>query len=517
MELVLIGVLLIVGRQYAQSVEQTISECRIRLSLPQNSAEAKTGNAIEQTCTELEELLKERTREVRAVVDNAADIICVLDTTGHFVSVNQSAKRVWGYRAEDLIGKSLAEYLVGEDRERSIEAILGAEKSIASVSLENRFKRRDGTTMDLLWSTHWSATDAVLFCVVHDITERKKAETLLRESEARTKVILENLPVATMIVDDSYRVEYSNELCRKVFRVLPGAHFSSHVESGTCAELISSAMKDSVETVLITEHGSNRQHSEVSSAVLTYHTGIKKYLLTAVDLTARNELDRLKRQFIAMVTHDLRTPLTTLEGIFDMIHEGLAGELNERGVRLAKQGTIEAGRMVDLVNDLLDLDKIESGQFSIERKSVSILELATNAAAAVHLIATEHRVKVVVENCEFNCEADADRLSQVLINLLSNAIKFSPEGETVTITATEAAEIVKVVVRDNGRGIPADQMERVFNKFAQVSTADGRRGHGTGLGLAICKAIVEGHGGTIGVTCPASGGSEFWFTIPKTK
>ena len=515
LELIVTVSLLVLAAQYTRSVEKTISECRSRLALPQTDTNAHTGaESIEQTCSQLEELLRERTREVRAVVDNAADIICVLDTSGKFLSVNQSAKRVWGYSAEDLIGKPLAEYLVGDDRERSIEAILGAEKSIASVSLENRFRRKDGTIVDLLWSTHWSATDEVLFCVVHDITERKEAEMLLRQSEARIKVILENLPVATMIVDDTYRLEYSNELCRKVFSMTAGAHLSTHIESGTCAELVSTAMRESVETTLITDSGSKRQQAEVSSAILNYHTGVKKYLLTAVDLTARNELDRLKRQFIAMVTHDLRTPLTTLEGIFSMFDDGVAGELNDRGTKLAKQGSIQAGRMVDLVNDLLDLDKIESGQFTIERQPISILELSKSAVDAVNLIATEQQVGVVIDDCDFRCTADAGRLTQVLINLLSNAIKFSPKGESVTISASEENGAVRIVVRDNGRGIPADQVERVFNKFAQVTTADGRRGHGTGLGLAICKAIVECHGGTIGVTCPASGGSEFWFTIP---
>jgi two-component system phosphate regulon sensor histidine kinase PhoR len=218
-----------------------------------------------------------------------------------------------------------------------------------------------------------------------------------------------------------------------------------------------------------------------------------------------------------MVTHELRTPLTVISGISEMFEAGIYGELTLEQSEHLRQIALQAHRLRQLVNDLLDLSKMEAGMMRLRRELLAphsltcavVEQLATVAAQAGVLL----RNQVGSDLPEVNC--DGRRIEQILTNLISNAIKFTPPGGQVTIFAEAEPDIVRFVVADTGRGIPPEALPRVFDKFFQVQSSTESGAKGTGLGLAIVKHIVELHGGEVGAKSEAGQGSRFFFTLPQ--
>lgn len=229
----------------------------------------------------------------------------------------------------------------------------------------------------------------------------------------------------------------------------------------------------------------------------------------------RLEVERMKQEFLAMVSHDLSTPLSSVQGILGLVSAKAYGELSDRGHQLVKMAEVQVDRLNRLVSDLLLIEKIESGTFDLNREQIDFAAVASTAVSAVETQAAAKKISIdtVIGSSRF--EADEFRLVQVLVNLLANAIKFSPEGGTITVTSEDLDDFVEVRVVDEGRGVPPESREDIFNKFRQVEPDDARQKGGTGLGLAICKQIIETHGGAIGVSCENGRGSTFWFRIPR--
>jgi PAS domain S-box-containing protein len=236
------------------------------------------------------------------------------------------------------------------------------------------------------------------------------------------------------------------------------------------------------------------------------------------DITERKEVERLKQEFLAMVSHDLRTPLSTMSSFHEMLGEGLFGELSERGQHLLKVVERNENRMVTLINDLLDLEKSESGRLSIECSSAPLGDLIDQAVKSVAGLAGRQDVHLSFTTSHLLVFVDSNRLLQVLINLLSNAIKFSPQGGAIKIKAEEQEGMAFVHISDQGRGVPEHLREAIFERFQQVEIADSVDKGGSGLGLAICKAIVELHGGTIKAANNLDGaGATFTFSVPMAQ
>lgn len=228
------------------------------------------------------------------------------------------------------------------------------------------------------------------------------------------------------------------------------------------------------------------------------------------------ELDRMKDAFLSIVTHELRTPLTVISGITEMFEAGIYGELTVEQNEHLRQIALQAHRLRQLVNDLLDLSKMEAGMMRLRREMLDPHTLIAAVIEQLSPIASQAGVLLINQAGfnlpEINC--DGQRIEQVLSNLISNAIKFSPSGGQVTITAREESDNVRFVVADTGRGIPAEALPRVFDKFFQVQSSTESGAKGTGLGLAIVKHLVELHGGEAGVESDAGQGSRFFFTLP---
>lgn len=238
-------------------------------------------------------------------------------------------------------------------------------------------------------------------------------------------------------------------------------------------------------------------------------------LVIARDTTPLREMDRMKANFISMVTHELRSPLNAINGYLDLALEGVAGELNERLHEFVRRARSSSEHLTSLVDDLLFISRADAGQFRLNRGQAHLGAIVQGAIEEVELLAADAHVKLVVQLApELPAfSGDEGRLKQVVRNLLTNAIKFTPEGGQVTISGGVRGNQIEVAVRDTGRGIPPEHLPRIFERFYQVARGQGARG-GQGLGLAIVKTIVERHQGSISVeSCPGEG-STFTANIP---
>ncbi len=226
------------------------------------------------------------------------------------------------------------------------------------------------------------------------------------------------------------------------------------------------------------------------------------------------EAARLKQQFVAMISHDLRTPLTSIKGFLQLLSDGVYGDLSEQGVKRSELAERNVGRLISLINDLLDIEKMEAGKLDMHFETIELGPVLEKSIESVRTFAEQHGVTLEFPSVSKEIYADGDRLIRVLVNLISNAVKFSPQASAVTLEVRESPEYTEIRVVDRGRGIPKHMHEAVFERFRQVEAADAKQKGGTGLGLAICKAIVEQHGGLIGVDSEEGKGSTFWFRIP---
>lgn len=233
-----------------------------------------------------------------------------------------------------------------------------------------------------------------------------------------------------------------------------------------------------------------------------------------VDLDESRRVERLKDEFVSVVSHELRTPLTSIRGALGLVAGGAMGPLPDKAKRMVDIATQNADHLVRLVNDILDVERMESGKVQMEMRSCSLSELFARSVEEMQPIADEAGARLRVEPAEAHVIADPDRIVQTITNLLSNAIKFSSPGGEVVVSAASQSGEVRVQISDTGRGIPAEHLSKIFDRFQQVDPSDSRDNGGTGLGLAICKSIVDRHGGRIWAETEDGVGSTFYFTLP---
>ena len=232
------------------------------------------------------------------------------------------------------------------------------------------------------------------------------------------------------------------------------------------------------------------------------------------DISERRELDKRQAEFTSVVSHELRTPLTSIRGSLGLLAGGALGQLPEKGQRMVEIAVQNTDRLVRLINDILDMERIEAGKISVERRPTGAGELISRAVDEMSGMAAREGVELSASPLDAHVLADPDRILQTLTNLISNAIKFSPPGAPVSVSAERHGAQVIFRVADEGRGIPADKLESIFEPFQQVDASDSREKGGTGLGLAICRSIVDQHGGRIWAESAGGEGSRLYFTLP---
>ncbi|HVH88614.1 MAG TPA: ATP-binding protein [Terriglobales bacterium] len=253
----------------------------------------------------------------------------------------------------------------------------------------------------------------------------------------------------------------------------------------------------------------------LTSVLLAMIAVLASVFLAFRDLSRRRDVSRMKSEFVSVVSHELRTPLTSIHGSLGLLASGLLG--TEKGKRMLEIAANNTDRLIRLINDILDIEKLDAGAIELHRTICNAGDLMSRAADVMRAMADEHRTTLITGHSSALVDADSDRILQCLTNLLSNAIKFSDHGGAISMSAAPVGGFVRFAVRDQGRGIPASMQTSIFERFHQVDASDSRRKGGTGLGLAITRSIVQQHGGRIWVESQLGKGSTFFFTLPLAK
>jgi DNA-binding response OmpR family regulator/HPt (histidine-containing phosphotransfer) domain-containing protein len=263
-------------------------------------------------------------------------------------------------------------------------------------------------------------------------------------------------------------------------------------------------------------HNATEPRLKTSEAHATSRSGITDNAVYGdyPHYTDRKQVERLKNEFVSLVSHELRTPLTSIHGALRILASGLLSADSGQGKRLLQIAVDSTDRLVDLINDILDVERIESGSVKMNKTRCNSADIVVQAIQLMQPAADRIGATISVSNPEIELVADCDRIVQVLTNLLSNAIKFSPFGSTVWLSVERQPDRVLFTVKDEGCGIPTDKLGSIFDRFQQADSSDSRHHDGTGLGLTICRSVVQQHQGQIWVESVVGQGSTFYFTLP---
>ncbi len=382
---------------------KVLTDNSMRLATGQTLNRPLSGNdeitRVDRSFHKMNDLLHEAQLREKAVIDNALDVICSINGDGRFLEVSPACSNLWGYEPVELLGRRYVEMLDRSGKKNSSEATIDLNKDAKQSSFENRIVRKDGTTIDMLWSAQWSEKENSWFCVAHDITDRKRAE-------------------------------------------------------------------------------------------------------------------QLKRDFVAMISHDLRTPLASVELSLKLITAGTCGPLPAKAVENVTDAQHNLAFVMILINGLLEFERMNAGKLKLRLMETNVSDVLVRSLEAVSPLANRDGVRLVPNYSELEFVGDENRLIQVVVNLLSNALKFSPKGSEIRVSSKHipGTQNFTISVADQGVGIPESEQARIFQRFERIEKSDSA--DGAGLGLAISKAIVEQHGGSIGVKSVEGQGATFYFTLP---
>jgi PAS domain S-box-containing protein len=462
--------------------------------------------------------------------------------------INPAYEAITGYTRQEMIGQKTNVLKSGLTPDETFVEMWDGLNCRGHWVGEVINRRKDGS----LWHSYLSITRvddeagsvAAYVAIIRDITKRKLMESQLRLNLAQIEVaqeqavatvgrlqaILESIGEAIIMADIRGVCVVANrktgevlgipadEVAGRTIHELRAAAHRAFRSEGALAWAPGPAGGPPVEigtAVVETRTEPPRVFHEFSAPVQNDEGAIIGRIYVYRDVTSETEVDRMKTDFIATVSHELRTPMTSIKGSLGLVLGGVAGPLPEDVRELLSIAMNNTDRLVRLINDILDVSRIEAGKLEIRRQTLSVADSVMRAVREMQGYADQRAITMttVVPDDLPRVLADADRLQQVLVNLLSNAIKFSDEGSTVTLTAGHEPAGVWVRVEDTGPGIDESQHSAIFEKFHRVDNASSRRTGGSGLGLAICKAIVEEHGGQIWVESEVGKGSAFTFTL----
>ena len=476
-----------------------------------------------------------RATPARATVDDSVaqqlrvlkmhTMVNVVDTDNLLVEVNDLLLEATGYTRKELIGKPVA-MLYSKDNRTTATEIRDLLRQGKSWQGETTLRNRDGSTC-VTQTTVTPLLDANgrwigSISARTDITSTTKL--IARRDTAMT---LHELRDDIWIVsEDNLELRYMNLAAKARFgwstRPKNGQTVRDMAAERGCEDVLDACLRmmdigDTYMTFNATISGTN---FEGSIKWLNKGTVDGRLLIMLHDITERLEQERLQADFISMVSHELRSPLTSIKGSMGLLLSKAAGQLPPKAEGLLEIAHRNADRLVLIINDILDMEKISSGRLDFELETADLSELV---AESLRANATAHQrfglqIKCHGVDTPTYIETDANRIIQVLTNLMSNAAKFSKPGGTVEISVEKTPENVCVSVRDEGMGIAPEDQHKIFQRFADMANSDRATKGGTGLGLSICKAIVEGLGGTIDFVSKEGRGTTFTFTLPvKTR
>jgi PAS domain S-box-containing protein len=481
--------------------------------------------------------LNEQEGLTKAILEEAADGIITINKTGNILSFNTAAERIFGYTLAEVMHKNI-KMLMPEPYHSAHDGYLvnyltSGHKKIIGIGREVTGLRKNGEifAMDLAVSEVNTGNDEHLFAgIVRDISERKEAEMKLRRSEERFDLAISGSNAGLWDWDIVNKASYHSPRWNAMFGY---AEIETTVPSGDWLNHIHPDDKERVklEVNMYLDERNERYQSEfrmqhkdghfvwiLSRGIAQYDETGKPIRMVGIytDISQQKHIENMKSEFVSTVSHELRTPLTAIRGSLGLVTGGVTGVLPEQAKGMLDLAYKNTTRLLTLINDILDIDKIQSGKMDFTLKSQALMPLIEQSLSCNAGYAEQYQVKfqLVSGLPSVWVNVDGDRLIQVMSNLLSNAAKFSHTGGTIDVTVTHHAKGVRVAVSDHGLGISEAFYDKIFKKFTQVDSSDTRHKGGTGLGLNISKAIIEMMDGSIGFESEMGVGTTFYFVLP---
>ena len=461
------------------------------------------------------------------LTEQIADAIISIDLNYIIQSWNRGAESIYGWKAEEVIGKSLLDIAPSTFVTGSREECLQALATQGFWKGEVIQHSKDGAPIFILGTasiiTDQSGAIIGSVAINRDITEQKEAERVRR----RLAAIVESSNDAIVGLTLAGLITSWNEAAERMYgygeQEAVGKHITLIIpralqqeEEEILEQLRQGSRIQHYETVRLRKDGRPIEVSLSISPIRDRAGTIIGAAKIARDITERKEFERRKDEFIAMASHELKTPLTSLNGFLQLLDRHMGKRQDERGIVIMNRVKREVNRLIKLVADLLDISKIQIGQLEYQEESFNLDALVQEivemlqAGIASHRIRVEGQTRAVVF-------ADKGRIGQVLTNLLTNAIKYSPQATSVIVRLSTDEENATVSVRDFGDGIAKEYQQKIFERYYQVSDSGTRPFAGLGIGLYLAKEIVKRHGGSIRVESTQGEGSVFSFTLPVQK
>jgi PAS domain S-box-containing protein len=468
----------------------------------------------------------ERRRDIaerRRLFETSLDLILVVDCKGVIGRVNPSCMPILGYTPEEMMGRRAVEFLFAADRDATRAEMLKVRSGEIMRNFLCRYVRKDCVIVTIAWTGLWSEPDQMYFFFGRDMTEQKL-------TEKKFQLAVESCPNGMLMSDADGTIRLVNAETELMFGYSREELIGKSVDILVPPALRGKQTQYRIGYMAHSEPGLSRKEYEliglrkdgtefpIEVALNSIQTPEGLLVLTVViDVTERKRIERLKDEFVSTVSHELRTPLTSIGASLSLLARNANTQLPDSVVRLITIAHSNSQRLVRLVNDILDIEKIESGKMVFNLARIDVRCLVEHAIDASQGFAQDHGVSLRLDPRSTTGEvaADSDRLTQILTNLISNAVKFSPRGEEVVVAIKVRDGNVRVSVRDHGSGIPDEFKSRIFEKFAQADASDSRQKGGTGLGLSIVKQLAVKLGGEVGFKDAPGGGTIFYLDLPR--
>ncbi len=471
--------------------------------------------------------ISEDRRKNRQLIEYAPNAMLMINKKRQIRLINKEVEKLFGYHRSELIGQQLEILLPARFKSKHPKYVdqyfeapsirsMGAGRDLFGL-------KKDGSEVAIEIGLNPLVLEEGTFILasIIDITERKKAEE-------RFRLIVESVPNSMLMIDKNRTITLINKQLEKLFGykrdeligqqleiLLPDRFKTKHPEfvanyfkslsirSMGAGRDLYGLKKDGTEVAI--EIGLN-------PLVLQEGTFI---LASIIDITERKKMEQMKVEFISTVSHELRTPLTSVRGSLGLLLSEKFGDISKDVKDLLNIALTNCERLIRLINDILDIEKMESGQDDFKLVPTKLTNLVQDVLSANKGYSEQYEVRLQFES-DFSemIYIDPDKITQVITNLLSNAIKFSPAGESILVKINGLDKKVRVSIIDNGSGIPENFKNKIFEKFSQADSSDRREKGGTGLGLNICKTIVEKHSGIISFDPEKTKGAHFYFDLP---
>ena len=487
-------------------------------------------------------------RQLAAIVDSSGDAIVTESLGGEVTSWNGSAERMFGYSASEMMGTSVANIMPDGrvDHERIVLDRIARGETVAT--FETKRRRKDGGLVDVsIRVSPLLDTDRVVGAskVIRDVTERKRIEEAVLRANAYLVSAVDSIEDAFAIYDEHDRIVLINSAFRALFggdfeRPIVGLTFEEVLDAGLAADVyeLESASRDELRAKCLAHHREPSGTFELRTkdgrilrvferrtaegGTVSLHVDITTELRREDELrTARAEAEAAsaaKSEFLSSMSHELRTPLNAILGFTQLLRGDRKEPLGRRHLERLEQVERGGEHLLSLINDVLDLAKIEAGRIEISRAPIDVAGLVSDLISTLEPMARQANIALdplpVAAGNGASVMADRTRALQILMNFGSNAVKYGRAGGRVALEVTRSSDRLRIAVIDDGIGIPADKQARIFEPFQRAGQETGPI-QGTGIGLAISKRLAEAMGGSVGFSSEPGRGSTFWVELPE--